>query len=146
MLRRSNAIFLLCIRDIYPQCADILRRLKRNDRVFIWRPTEYPCTIGDIIYSADLVVLPFKLNTTEPPLAIVETKAVGTRIVTSDVGGIKEVIDSLTDRLVDPNDASLLAEEILRVLDSKYLKKEIHIFGSWDETVAEMKELYEQTS
>ena len=146
VLSGSNAVFLLCIRDVYPEYVDILNKLKTYDRVFIWRIAEYPCNIGSIIRSADLVVLPFKRNTCEPPLSIVETKAVGVTLITTNVGGIKEVVDLSTDTIIEPSNLASLSDNILKALNSPLSKGKVHIFSSWDQTVEKVKEIYEQNA
>jgi glycosyltransferase involved in cell wall biosynthesis len=143
VLSRSDVVFLLCIRDVYSEYINIMEQLRLNNRVIVWMTNDYPCSISDILRSVDLVVLPFKRNTCEPPLSIVETKAAGRVLVTTNVGGIKEAIDLSTDKMIEVDDLSSLAEMIVATLNSSTSDGHIHIFGSWEITVSKIMQAYE---
>lgn len=72
--------------------------------------------------EVDLVVAPFKHTRTvaDYPLAIVEALATGTPVVASPVGGIPEIVDDgETGVLVDPEDATAIADAVLELMDDR---------------------------
>lgn len=53
------------------------------------------------------------------PVVLLETMAIGKPIVATDVGGIKEIVDSDTGILVSPADPKALSDNILMLLNDK---------------------------
>lgn len=78
--------------------------------------------VEDIMPSCDLLVLP---SFTESfGLVLIEALACGKPVIGSDVGGIKEIITEDVGLLIDPNDASDLANAIDKILtDNELMEK-----------------------
>ena len=86
-------------------------------------------------------------------VSILEAAACGVPAVTSNVGGLPEVNkDKVTGFLIQPNNASLLAEKILKLYENDKLwhlmsnnarKRVVKLFD-WDLSVDQMKELYKK--
>lgn len=77
--------------------------------------------------ASDVTVLPF-VHSSFPhlPLVMIEAFATGTPIVTSDIGGIRDmVVDGETGLLVPPNDPAALAAAIERLLGDQELRERI---------------------
>lgn len=77
--------------------------------------------------ASDVTVLPF-VHSSFPhfPLVMIEAFAVGTPIVTSDIGGLREmVVDGETGLLVAPNDPDALAAALERLLGDRALLEHI---------------------
>jgi len=84
--------------------------------------------VEEAMATADIVVAPFEntYDVADYPLTILEAMAMGVPIVTSNVGGIPEVIeDKETGVLINNNDPSVLAQEILKLLDDPEKRRKI---------------------
>jgi glycosyltransferase involved in cell wall biosynthesis len=100
--------------------------------------------------DADVFVFPSVWN--EPfGMPIIEAMSKGVPVVATKGGGIPEiVIDGKTGLLVERDDASALADAILRLLQDEKLRKSIAKaareraveFFSWDQTVKKLLHLY----
>lgn len=73
-------------------------------------------TLGDWYRAADLIVLPSLSEGI--PNVLLEAIACGTSFVASNVGGIPEIADSVSDRLVPPGEPRQLAEAIRNRLET----------------------------
>ena len=127
---------LLCIREFYK---DYRTRLPKN--VVILTIKDYPCPIQDIIKSCDMVILPFMKNTLEPPLTIMEASAVGTPLITTDIGGNKEVAARGTV-LIRDMDAQKIGESINYYMKTK--KKVDKKIYSWEKTKSNIEIVYKK--
>jgi len=83
---------------------------------------------ADLIAAADVLALS---STREAlPLVLLEAMALGTPIVSTDVGGVGDVVtDGETGLLVPPNDAPALAAALERVLDDPDLAARLAAAG-----------------
>lgn len=136
---KKDITVLICIRKFLPGFTpSILNHQKKN--VYFLHVKDYPCPIQDIIKSVDVVVLPFIQNTLEPPLTLMEVSAVGTPLITTDVGGNKEVVAEGTVLLKESN-PELLAAAINSHFEKPVQKGKCTV-NSWDETLARFKEIY----
>ena len=127
--------FLICIRSKFK---NIKERLTHNlPNVSFMKVDNYPCPIQDIIKSVDLVVLPFIKNTLEPPLTLMEVSAVGTPLITTNVGGNVEVVSSGT--VFVEKSAKILAKAINSSMNQKKTSKRIF---DWDETIKKINQVY----
>lgn len=109
----------------------------------------------DFYRDADIFIFP---SVWEEPfgIPIIEAMATGVPVIATRVGGIPEIIeDGKTGILVEPNDATELAEAIIKLLSDEELRKSlrnaarkraIEIF-SWDQIVKKLlyhyKNIYE---
>jgi glycosyltransferase involved in cell wall biosynthesis len=100
--------------------------------------------------TADVVVSPSICN--EGALPLFEAMAASVPVVASNGGGAPEIIeDGKTGLLVERDDASALAEAILRLISNEALSKSMGEAGrkqvvelfSWEQTVQNLCELYE---
>lgn len=131
-------------KDIYEKLINYEKEVT-NIKVFAkWIPND---EIQIYFNACDIVVLPYTHITTSGviPLAYAFSKPV----VTTDIGGIKDVVNDNTGILVPPKDANVLREAINKIfgmdLDAmgryanEYAKKEF----SWESNAQKIKELYE---
>ncbi|GEM_PF-4369464 len=140
-LLREDIFVLLCLRNIHPpfQLGDIKQKISARKNTKLLFVKEYPCSTEEIIQSSDLVVLPFIHNTLEPPLTILEVSAQGKPLITTDVGGIKEVISSHTV-LLEKITAAELAEKINQ---HDFAKKDVAlVIYSWHKAIHEIEKIY----
>jgi glycosyltransferase involved in cell wall biosynthesis len=81
-----------------------------------------------VMDAADVVVAPFQ-NThlvADYPLAVLDSMAVGTPVITTMVGGIPEIINSSENGiLINPDDPSALSHEIINLIDNPRERREI---------------------
>jgi len=113
LARAPDAHFLLCG---YAQRDDAWRRhlehraheLRIADRV---RVLSYPGPIGDVWSLVDLHAHPTRRDSS--PIAIIEAMSLGLPTVSTDVGGIAELVeDGTTGRVLATADPAALAEEV----------------------------------
>jgi glycosyltransferase involved in cell wall biosynthesis len=99
------------------------------------------------LQASDAVVLPFRLVPSEPPLSIFEVMSLGKPVVTSDLGGLREIVGGNRGVLVKAGSAEDLADAVLFLADNPQrcaaLGRNARAFAqalpSWDE-VAEQFE------
>jgi glycosyltransferase involved in cell wall biosynthesis len=120
-----RAMFLLCGYSNPPEYADELRReateLGIGDRV---RIASYAGPIGDVWTSIDIHVHASERDSS--PIAIHESMALGLPVVTTDVGGVRELVyDEETGLVVNQGDAHTLATALLRILRNSELARSL---------------------
>ncbi len=82
----------------------------------------------DLIAAADVVVL--SSDSEALPVVLVEALALGTPVVSTDVGSVGDVVeDGVTGLLVPPGDAAALAAALERVLDEPGLAERLAARG-----------------
>jgi glycosyltransferase involved in cell wall biosynthesis len=103
-----------------------------------------------IIYkSADLFCLPSRIECY--PLTILEAMSAGVPVISTDVGGIPDMVkDGHNGLLVKPDDASMLADSILKVLGNEGLAMQFVQNGqyqaidcSWGSIAERTEEVYQ---
>ncbi len=138
----QNLYVLICLRNIHPpfkleKIKEIINQRKNTKLLLV---PEYPCSINDIIQSSDIIVLPFLHNTLEPPLTLMEVSTIGKPLITTNIGGNKEVI-SENATAIDNLTAENLAQAINELSSKKTTIKPR--FYPWQETIQKIKEVYE---
>ncbi|MCL5949397.1 MAG: glycosyltransferase family 4 protein [Candidatus Bathyarchaeota archaeon] len=99
--------------------------------------------------AADLFVLPSKSGEGLPLVAL-EAMACALPVITTDVGGIREILKDDYGKLVPPNQPELLAKAVLdfAAVDFSSRKKELRALMeerfSWDTNVERLVEIYEE--
>jgi glycosyltransferase involved in cell wall biosynthesis len=93
--------------------------------------------------AADLVTLPSYMEGC--PNVVLEALACGRPVVSTNVGGIPEIMSDACGRLVPPREPAALAQAIRSVLDSTWDAADIsaHRSRSWSAVAAELHELFE---
>jgi glycosyltransferase involved in cell wall biosynthesis len=99
------------------------------------------------LQASDAVVLPFRLVPSEPPLSIFEVMSLGKPVVTSDLGGLREIVGGNRGVLVKAGSAEDLANAILFLANNpqrcavlaRNAQAFVQTLPSWDE-VAEQFE------
>lgn len=148
-MERSEGLTLLIAgrvedRDVHQ---DILRRAKGNPKIRLftgWIPDE---EIQVYFNASDVVVLPYTEITTSGvvPLAYSFRKPV----ITTSIGGMKEIVSEDTGRLVPPGDAGLLAEAIRSIFEEDLEKMGNMAFRfaeeklGWERNIDSMIRLYD---
>lgn len=79
--------------------------------------------VENIILSSDLLVLPSFSESFG--LVLIEALACGKPVIGSDVGGIKEIINSDVGLLIDPNNSESIAIAIDKILSNNELKEKL---------------------
>ena len=145
----SDVFFIICVRKLDPRLEKGLEGFIKNESVILWRNGRYPYPIQDIIKSADVVVLPYAKNTLEPPLTLIESLAVGSAVITTDVGGNGEAVGD-AGVLIDPNNPNQLSNAIIELLTNDEKREELKNKSSeavgdynWEVCVNEIEEFYD---
>lgn len=135
----EDITLLICVRKFLRGFNPSLLNLKKKNVHFL-QVKDYPCPIQDIIKSSDIVVLPFVHNTLEPPLSLMEVSAVGIPMITTDIGGNKEVVADGTVLLQE-----CTPEKLARAI-TKHFSKKLKVtkskIYSWDESLSKFEKLY----
>ncbi len=98
---------------------------------------------------ADVFVLPSKSGE-GLPLVAMEAMACGLPVVSTDVGGIKEILPNEYGKLVPPNQPEMLSLAVLEFTSQDFSKRKTELHAmvekrfSWDVNVSRLKELYEE--
>ena len=107
--------------------------------------------VSAVLSQADIFVLPSRSEAF--PNAIMEAMATGLPVVASNVGGIPELVeDGRTGHLVQPGDATALADSVIALLQQPQRLEEFGRAGrskveqsySFDRMVAQFEDLYER--
>lgn len=124
------------------------RKFQKNITIL---ETPYKCHVSQIVANATVVALPFRVNPREPPGTLVESLALGKGVVTTDIGGNRELIGQ-NERgiLIEPNDQSQLSEAILSLLGDiskrkklgKVARRFILDFYDWNKLIIQILKLY----
>lgn len=93
--------------------------------------------LGDWYRAADLSVLASRSEGV--PNALRESLACGTPFVATNVGGVHEIAEGTTSRLVPPEDPHTLARAIMAALEAP--RPEPSTFPSWEESTRQMLDL-----
>jgi teichuronic acid biosynthesis glycosyltransferase TuaC len=104
------------------------------------------CAFDDVavwMAAADLVTLASYMEGC--PNVVLEALACGRPVVSTNVGGIPEIMSDACGRLVPPREPAALAQAIRSVLDSTWDAADIsaHRSRSWSAVAAELHELFE---
>lgn len=100
-----------------------IKKMKGESHCILLGPLPHDDII-QLIKNAELMVLPsFTENT---PFVLLESMACGVPIISTDVGGIPEIIQNMYDGiLIKPGLSKTLANSIINLLENKQLQKSI---------------------
>lgn len=107
--------------------------------------------IDAINAGLDIVILTSKNEGT--PVSLIEAQASGTPVVSTNVGGVENVVDhGVTGLLAEPADESKMAENLMRLIESHELRNEMSGKGwshvgerfHYSELTSKMDQLYKQ--
>jgi phosphatidylinositol alpha-1,6-mannosyltransferase len=98
---------------------------------------------------SDVVVLPFKIVFSEPPLSVLEAMSLGKVVITTNLGTLAEMVGDGRGLLIEPNDAKALAHAVLYLADhphqaaqiGKKAKQFVAGLGDWDRVAHDFEEL-----
>jgi len=123
-LRTDFELLIISDGDLTPH-RKLAAELNIED-VVIFEEEQPIAEIGVKMGKSDLFLL-FS-NFENLPCVIIEALSAGLPVVSTDVGGIPEMLDASNGKMVKPNDEKALLENIVEVLDSKsYDTNEISI-------------------
>jgi len=121
--RKPSTMFILCGKGDIEDCKKICKEKGINDHVEFLGWIDGQNKI-DVICSADVFVLPSYFEAL--PNAIIEAMAAGLPIISTNVGGIPDIIqDGVNGFLVQPGDIQAIADRILKLLADKALREKI---------------------
>jgi len=115
---RNLKILLLCRRDFKEDNKDekllfqLIKKSNLGNTVEIVRGTLTRYTVNSYLRASDIVVFPFKIVQSEPPLAVLEAMALGKPVITTKTCGLPELVNLDRGFLVEPGDANALADTI----------------------------------
>lgn len=75
------------------------------------------------LYASDLIVLPFKIVPSEPPLGVLEALSLGRTVVITDVGGLPELVTNDRGVIVKPANVGDLGKVVLQLMRSEMRAK-----------------------
>ena len=131
----------------------LIRQLNLRDRVRVISGYAERSEIKAYFHVSDVILLPFRLVPSEPPLSIFEAMSAGKAVIATDLGGLSEIIGKDRGLLVQPGDANELAQAILFLAKNpetlKALGKNAQLFAAalpnWEEVVQRFEKVLEGT-
>ena len=150
-IRYPKTEFIVAVRNMEKELKSKINLKKKNNlHLFNLEEKPYPFKIQDLVYTSDIIVLPFRTNAMEPPLTIIESMAVGKPVITTNAGGNRELIrNNRTGVLVSPKLDELI-EATTYLLDNEKKRKEIgeeaanfiYEHFKWENSVKKIEEIY----
>jgi glycosyltransferase involved in cell wall biosynthesis len=115
--RDPRVMFSAALRGVEPEIVPHLdHALRKRALAQCFTSPIDVASMASLVASSSIVVLPFLVNSAEPPLTVVESMAQGRPVVTTPVGGNGELIENgATGHLVHP-DADQLFEKIISLV------------------------------
>lgn len=95
----------------------LTRKLRVEEHVKIHSGTLTRETLRQYLQATDIIVLPFKLIFSEPPLSVLEAMALGKIVVTTRIGSLPEIVGNNRGILIEPSNFKELSEVILFVAE-----------------------------
>jgi|TARA_B100000315_G_C14559537_1_gene579822 glycosyltransferase involved in cell wall biosynthesis len=122
-----------------------------NNLKIIERTLSHSSTIN-MIKSSHIVVLPFIMNAMEPPLTIIESMYLGKPVITSNVGGNREIINNMENGiLINPDPENLTKAIMTLLLDDRkrdeigqLAQKTIMKKYNWNKCATKVVEIYKR--
>ncbi len=132
----------------------LARKLGVEEHVKIYSGTLDRQMLRNYLQATDIIVLPFKLVFSEPPLSIFEAMALGKIVVTTKVGSLPEIVGNDRGFLIEPGSFKELAETVLFVAghpdDTMQIKKNAQQYvaslPTWDQIACQFAEILNETS
>ncbi|MBR1928541.1 MAG: glycosyltransferase [Paludibacteraceae bacterium] len=109
------------------------KRLELYEKIVFFKGELQPYQVAEQFALSDIFVL-FS-NYENAPVVLSESMAVGVPIISTNVGGIPQMVDSKTGILIQPNDEVSLQEAIIYMLDNyshfseEYIKEKAKIYS-----------------
>ena len=91
----------------------LAEKLKVEDHIEIIPGYLDKTLLEEYLHASDAIVLPFRLVSSEPPLSVFEAMSLGKPVVTTDIGGLREIIGKDRGIVVESGNADELAEALL---------------------------------
>lgn len=121
------------VKEYYDREITIKRKIKKLDLESNVVPLGIIEDLPNIMAKSDVFVAPFQ-NTQEPadyPLSILEAMSSGLPTISTNVGGIPEIVkNNDTGILIDPESSNQLAEAIIYLFENKIIRQKIGQKGS----------------
>ena len=93
----------------------LIKKLNLSSRFFVTSGILSRERVKEYIHASDVIVLPFKIVQSEPPLSVLESMAFGKPVVTTKTCGLPELISNGKGMLVEPNNPRDLALAIYQL-------------------------------
>jgi len=137
ILKKHNVEITLAIRhwgdnskrSLISRTKNVLKQYPHNVTLI-----EYPMPyhISELVRQNSIVLLPFTVNSMEPPVSLVESMALGKAVITTNIGGNRELIGrNQRGILIDPGDVSQLVNSVTYLIENE---SEIHTLGKQAKT------------
>jgi glycosyltransferase involved in cell wall biosynthesis len=144
----AAAIFLIVgDGELRPELENLARMMGIGDRTrFLgWRRD-----LATVYGASDVFLLTSRNEGT--PVAIIESLAAGVPVVSTDVGGVRDVVDDAAGRLAAPGDARALAHHVVTLLADPGIRERMGHAGresvvaryGLDRLVADIDDLYQE--
>jgi glycosyltransferase involved in cell wall biosynthesis len=104
------------------------------------------------LLASDIIVLPFKIVLSEPPLSILESMYLHKVVVTSNIGGLPEIVSPDRGIVIEPCDIKALSKTILFLADhpktidciGESAQRYAESLPSWDDIALKFAEVLNQ--
>lgn len=129
--RNVNLVILLALDMPSDESHQILSNILRQKSLYdITKHIGITSNVGAIMASADIVVIPFHntFGPADPPLSILESLASGSTVLTTEVGGMSEIVSNGENGfLVPPKNRNILAQQITELISNPSLREKVAV-------------------
>jgi phosphatidyl-myo-inositol dimannoside synthase len=127
----------------------LIKKLKIEDNVEIISGFLEPTKIREYLHASDTIVLPFRIVPSEPPLSIFEAMNIGKTVITTNLGGLPEILGKDRGIIIESGNSDELAEAILFLAKNpeknKFLgenaQKFVSYLPTWDEITQQFEKI-----
>jgi len=151
-IKFHNIIYLIAGKDngYQKKLEEMIQKNNLQDNIFLLGSVSDKMK-KDLYASAEIIILP---SLYEPfGIVILEAMAFGKPIITSNLGGIKEILKNNFDGiLINPNDEKLLLDKIIFLLENEKKRKELSKNAKnsvqrfdWDNIIKKINIIYKKT-
>jgi glycosyltransferase involved in cell wall biosynthesis len=132
----------------YPDYVQRLQQLAGNDSRIRFHGRFENSQVADLLKRLDVTVVP-SVWYENSPLAIMESHAAGTPVITSKLGGMAELVRHEVDGLhFKPDDAPNLAQQLQRLVDNptllRKLQAQVQMPRGIDDEMRQLMDIYQQ--
>jgi len=103
----------------------LINKFDLSERVHLVSGVLSPNVVKKYVAASDIITLPFKIVQSEPPLAILESMALGKPVITTTTCGLPELITPDRGRFVKTNDPKGLALAIHELAQDRKRRAEM---------------------
>ncbi|MFX0135185.1 MAG: glycosyltransferase [Candidatus Hodarchaeota archaeon] len=96
----------------------IIKKYELNEQVKIISKILSRQELLFFLFLSDIILLPFKIVPSEPPIGVLEGLSFGKSVITTEISGLREIVTSERGVLITPSNVGELQETIMFLMES----------------------------